>query len=373
MTTTTTRTKMEEFDDIDADEMSTSSKKVSSSSPTFRRSAMEVIRKQEHAHLRMEEGLKKLLQLHTANELSSISGQLGLKILQKASVSIDQIMHFLESGNKEKIITLDIAERLLYCMWETPLLEYLRSTGHPVHPLSQLDPRKSLLSIWLEGGFINSIGSKDFVPHFITREVKKRYLLSTLSKDIVSTLEKIRLQQEKVKRVEQTIMIDRDYRHILMFFKELGDLRSMENKLRDVLVSELDIARAEKDSAEETLTMATSQLGEIELQFIRVAENLNAQLAECECLSENMLRERLKAESELQRLSLVVDSYIDTEKNRSMPRGGDLQPLCMHQVSEECNQEIYHLHEKLRRYRDVRDDRDDGDDGSDQYMRMKIK
>ena len=354
---------MEEFEDEEEeeDEEVSTSQKPSSSSPTFRRSAMEVIRKQEHAHFRMEEGLKKLLQLHTANELSSISGQLGLKILQKASVSIDQIMLFMESGNKEKIITLEIAERLLYCMWETPMLEYLRSTGHPVHPLSQLDPRKTLLSIWLEGGFISSVNSKDFVPHFIVREVKKRYLLSTLSMDIVSALEKIRLQQEKVKRSEQTIMTERDYRHILKYFKDLGDLRSMENKLRDVLVSELDIARAEKDSAEETLAMATSQLGEIELQFIRVAENLNRQLAECECLCENMLRERLKAESELQRLILVVDSYLATERNRSMPRGGDLQPLCMHQVSEECNQEIYHLHEKLRRYRDVRDDRDDGE------------
>ena len=151
----------------------------------------------------------------------------------------------MESGNKEKIITLEIAEKLLYCMWETPMLEYLRSTGHPVHPLSQLDPRKTLLSIWLEGGFISSVNSKDFVPHFIVREVKKRYLLSTLSMDIVSALEKIRLQQEKVKRSEQTIMTERDYRHILKYFKDLGDLRSMENKLRDVLVSELDIARAE--------------------------------------------------------------------------------------------------------------------------------
>ena len=111
---------MEEFEDEEEeeDEEVSTSQKPSSSSPTFRRSAMEVIRKQEHAHFRMEEGLKKLLQLHTANELSSISGQLGLKILQKASVSIDQIMLFMESGNKEKIITLDIAERLLYCMWE---------------------------------------------------------------------------------------------------------------------------------------------------------------------------------------------------------------------------------------------------------------
>ena len=63
--------KMEIFDDVDEDddEEMSPSQKTSPSSPTFRRTAMEVIRKQEHAHFRMEEGLKKLLQLHTANEV----------------------------------------------------------------------------------------------------------------------------------------------------------------------------------------------------------------------------------------------------------------------------------------------------------------
>ena len=303
-----------------------------------------------------------MLSLHTPNELSSICGQLGLRILQKASVSIEQVMKYMENSHKDKIITMEVAEKVLKCMWETPILEYLRSTGHPVHPLSKMDPRKSVLTLWVEGGFISAVGSSDFVPHFIVREVKKRYTLSTLSTDIVSTLEKIRLQQEKVKRAEQSLMVDRDYRHILKYFKELGDMRAMETKLRDVLVSELDISRAERDSAEETMGIVTEQLGEVEVQFIKVAETLNAQLALSECLCENMLRERLKAESELQRLGLVVESYIAAETSRSRRGGGQRaqqQALCMYQVSEECNQEIYQLHEKLRSYRDMRDDRDD--------------
>ena len=300
-----------------------------------------------------------MLSLHTPNELSSICGQLGLRILQKASVSIEQVMKYMENSHKDKIITMEVAEKVLTCMWETPVLEYLRSTGHPVHPLSKMDPRKSVLTLWIEGGFISAVGSSDFVPHFIVREVKKRYALSTLSSDIVSTLERIRLQQEKVKRAEQSLMVDRDYRHILKYFKELGDLRAMENKLRDVLVSELDISRAEKDSAEETMGIVTEQLGEVEMQFIAVAEDLNAQLANVECLCESMLRERLKAESELQRLGLVVESFIDVEKDRSRRGGGQQQALCMWEVSEECNQEIFQLHERLRSYRDMRDDRDD--------------
>ena len=307
----------------------------------------------------MEEGLKTMLTLHTPNELSSICGQLGLRILQKASVSIAQIMNYMENSHKDKIITMEIAEKVLGTFWETPILEYLRSTGHPVHPLSKIDPRKSVLTLWVEGGFISAVGSSDFVPHFIVREVKKRYALSTLSKDIVSTLEKIGLQQEKVKRAEQSIMVDRDYRHVLRYLKELGDLRAMENKLRDVLVSELDIARAEKDSADETMGIVTQQLGEVEVQFVRVAEALNARLADAECLCEGLLRERLKAESELQRLGRVVQSYIDADKDRSRRGGGARQALCMYQASEECNQEIAHLHVALRSYRDMRDDRDD--------------
>ena len=48
---------MEDFDpddDEDDDEVMSPSQKASTSSPTFRRTAMEVIRKQEHAHFRME-------------------------------------------------------------------------------------------------------------------------------------------------------------------------------------------------------------------------------------------------------------------------------------------------------------------------------
>ena len=343
----------------DDDGMFTHKSGGSTPSPKFRRTAMDILKKQEHASLRMEEGLKRMLQLHTPNELSSICGQLGLKILQKASVSIDQIATYMTSQNKEKVITVDVAEKVLGCLWETPLLEYLRSTGHPIHPLKNIEPRKAVLQLWVEGGFVLPVNATDFVPHFVAREVKRRYQLSTLSKDILSTLERIRLQQEKVKRAEATIMIDRDYRHILKYFKELGDLRSMENTLRDVLVSELDIARAEKDSATETTEMVSAQLGEAEQQLVAVASDLNAQLAAAECLMEGMLRERLKGESELQRLSSVVDSFIAAETDRSTRGGGALQPTCMHNVADDCGQEVLALHEKLRGYRDMRDSRDD--------------
>ena len=100
-------------DDGDDDEGAFTVKSGTTPSPKFRRDAMSILKAQEHASLRMEDGLKRMLQLHTPNELSSICGQLGLKILQKASVSIEQIMKFMTSQNKEKVITVDVAEKVL--------------------------------------------------------------------------------------------------------------------------------------------------------------------------------------------------------------------------------------------------------------------
>jgi hypothetical protein len=40
-------------------------------------------------------------------------------------------------------------------MWEQPILEYLRSIGHSISPISS-DPRASVLTMWIEGGFIKN-------------------------------------------------------------------------------------------------------------------------------------------------------------------------------------------------------------------------
>jgi hypothetical protein len=81
-----------------------------------------------------------------------------------------------------------------------------------------------------------------------------------------------------VKRAEQILMTDRDYRHVMRYFSEMTTLRSMENKLREYLVAELDDSRAHKDSGDEIVRMAEEQLGETEMQFIGVGTDLTRNL-----------------------------------------------------------------------------------------------
>jgi hypothetical protein len=58
--------------------------------------AWKIIQKQQHGAQRMEKGLSTMLSLHSANELSSICGNIDVKILQKASTSMKMILEYLK-------------------------------------------------------------------------------------------------------------------------------------------------------------------------------------------------------------------------------------------------------------------------------------
>jgi hypothetical protein len=58
----------------------------------------------EHALTRMQDGLKKILMLHTPPELSSICGVLRLSVKEKASTSIKLIIEYASKGGKLKYV-----------------------------------------------------------------------------------------------------------------------------------------------------------------------------------------------------------------------------------------------------------------------------
>lgn len=119
----------------------------------------------EQSIKRMREGLNHILSLHTAVELSSICGMLGLKVQQKPVNSMEQILDYAADD-------LDKPMKLLNLMWEGALFEYLRQIGHPV--LTEfLDPKQTVISIWEKGGLLET--KKAFTPHFVRREIKPRY------------------------------------------------------------------------------------------------------------------------------------------------------------------------------------------------------
>jgi hypothetical protein len=122
----------------------------------------EVTRKQQ-AFARVEKGIYDILSLHTPYELSAMCGNLGLKSQQKPDVSMKQIVEVVCPKGK---MTEETAMKLLNYVWEGTLWEYLRSIGHPFHN-QFLDPKKTLIKIWEEGGLIAN--GRSYIPHFIAR------------------------------------------------------------------------------------------------------------------------------------------------------------------------------------------------------------
>jgi hypothetical protein len=303
-----------------------------------------------HALKRMQDGLRKLLSLHSAPELSSLCGCLGLKAQLKGAASVEMILKYAsetEEMNEHKIT------RILNYMWEGALWEYLHSIGHPVHSML-LDPKLTILKIWEEGGLIQ--GNTTFIPHFIAREVKKRYEW-VQSEDIKSRLEKLRIAQETTKRAERKVVSEHDYTNILTYFSQMSDLRKLENSVREYLISELEIARSRVDSCQDTAAMSRAQIAEGEMHFIRVAEALNEKLAYSEFVCDTLQNERYATERDLQRLTAIIDSYTAAELSRETSGGGVIAPHTFSDASD-SSKSVRLLHKKLQQYHSLRNKAD---------------
>ncbi len=124
----------------------------------------------------------------------------------------------------------------------------------------------------------------------------------------------------------------------------MADLRAMENSVREYLISELEIARSRVDSCVDTAELSRKQLKENELYFISVAEALNHKLAYTEQICETLTQERFEIERDLQRVSAILDSYAESERDRGVSGGGTTQPIalkdsenCIHSIRELCD------------------------------------
>jgi hypothetical protein len=88
-----------------------------------------------------------------------------------------------------------------------------------------------------------------YVPCFIVREVKQRYLTATNTPYETKSLDDLREQQNKMKRIEKTILNEAmDYTNVIRYCREISVLRNSENNFRDYFMSEIDICRSQNDS-----------------------------------------------------------------------------------------------------------------------------
>lgn len=305
----------------------------------------------QHAFQRMKDGIQKILSLHTPVELSSLCGCLGLKVQEKAATSIHFITQYAsESSN------LDEARlrHIMNFMWEGALWEYLHFIGHPVHSMRP-DPKKTILEIWEKGGLLGN-NVNGFTPHFIAREVKKRNEW-VQSEDIQARLEKLRVAQDAAKSAERKVVSEHDYTNILTYFNQMSALRRQEHSMREYLMQEVEILRSRIDSCAEVSKVSREQLAENELYYMKVVNEINAQLALTEFVCEERIAERYQLEGDLQRLGNVVESYLTAEENRQQIGGGTVQALKLREV-DKCAPTVRAIHAQLQKYKQVRDHMD---------------
>ena len=66
-------------------------------------------------------------------------------------------------------------------------------------------------------------------------------------------------------------------------------------------------------------------------------------------------------EKDLQLMEIVVDSYVDCERDRTTGGGGTMQPMKMKNIVK-CQQSIRIIFKKFQKYRDLRNRNDDQQD-----------
>jgi hypothetical protein len=297
---------------------------------------------------RIEAGIRSILVLHTPIELSSMCGSLGLKPLERASHSIDQLVNFCKDGGE------DFSEaKVAMCvnvMWESAIFEYLKSIGVPMMTCFP-DPKQALMKIWRKGGFGEIPGA--FTPHYVVKRILTRFD-EDVALDISSRLAKLKQMELSLKVTEREVYEDHDYSNILHYFQKLNNLRTFETESRDYFVTELEKTRSEISRSASNAKWAHQMLLELEERFIFVTDYLNQQIALYETSHENEMKSRFVMDSMLVRLRSVLTSVLEEQQglNNTPYHAGDVVPSSayiarrMHRTKD-MHPEIVDMHNTL--------------------------
>ena len=249
---------------------------------------------------RMMVGLKKILDLHNPIELSSICGSLFLKVQERGHISLKSILKYAEvngAPNTERI------EKIISACWEEPLMEYIRSELNPNFHRAK-DPAVTVINWWKEGGII---GDERFTPHFMNREVKKKYdPKSVVSEDITKRLWDVRIIQEGLKISERQMFSVQNYDSICDYLASLRTLRKAEIEMRNFLITEVETARVRLDTLDEVLLWSLKHEEECNRLRDASCRHISEQIARAEIRLEHLIEQR----NEFQKDVMHFNEYI---------------------------------------------------------------
>ena len=168
----------------------------------------------------------------------------------------------------------------------------------------------------------------------------------------------LRREQEFVKRAEKEMLTGADFTYVLKYLKKLNNLRGLENGFREYAMGELEIARSRLDSQKETATMIREDQAELEEKLIVLSQAMSEKLAYSEFVAETYMKDNIQTETDLQRLTEIMESYIEAEEDRAESGGGTAQAASLRHA-DLSRQTVRNLHGKMQEYRNMRDEHDE--------------
>jgi hypothetical protein len=207
------------------------------------------------------------------------------------------------------------------------LFEYLKMVGHPQHGVLT-EPKYAVMKMWRENGFTVKAPSA-FTPHYIQRHVLTRHDKDQ-EPDIVKRSNSLKKAEQDMKKVERELFEEHDYTNALLYFQQLGNVRTMETDFRDYMISQLEIARAENQRATSNAKMCAEMLSENEERYVTMVHRLQNRAACVESAANHEFDRRFYHDSELMNLQRTVQSYAAFQRKER----DDVEPMfALHQAS----------------------------------------
>jgi len=296
---------------------------------------------------RIEKGVRDVLKLHSPTELSAICGLLQLKTLQRGDESIELLINYCKDEKETKFTKYSEykVNRLCNNMWEGALFEYLKMVGHPQEGILT-EPKFAVMKMWRDNGFTTK-ATKAFTPHYIQRHVLTRHDADQ-EPDILSRSNNLKKAEKAMKEVERELFEEHDYTNALLYFQQLGNVRTMETDFRDYMITQLEIARAENQRATSNAKLGAEMLEENESRYLEMVHRLQRRAACVESAANHEFDRRFQADTELANLRRTVMSYAAFQRQER----DDVEPLhALHKASKGMQQ----IGNSLREYKSLVD------------------
>lgn len=225
------------------------------------------------------------------------------------------------------------------------LFEYLKKVGHPQQGILT-EPKFAVMKMWRENGFTVK-APKAFTPHYIQRHVFTRHDTDQ-EPDILSRSNNLKKAEKAMKDVERELFEEHDYTNALLYFQQLGNVRTMETDFRNYMIAQLEIARAENQRATSNAKLGAEMLEENESRYIEMVHTLQRRAACVESAADHEFDRRFRADTELANLQRTVMSYASFQRGER----DDVEPMhALHKASKP----IQHIGNTLREYKSLVD------------------